>query len=229
MATRPNMTYTRDLAVVLDAGALLMSMYHKGRKGDPWVIERALQRLGIPILGEIRPPGFVEGGGILFLDERKMIVSLCDRTTEPAIFQLCDLLLGNHVDEIVMVPVAEGEVHIDGLLMFIAHNFALAYPPHLDIYPSTIFRKGKSPERVPLTDYLTRHGVEIWAVDEHEKDRACVNYVAVAPMKAIGYAWAARTHEAIRSRGGEATGVPGDQLIRGNAGPHCMTCPLLKE
>lgn len=229
MALRPNMTYTRDLAVVLDGGVVLMSMYHKGRKGDPWIIRRAMQRLGVPVLGEIHPPGFVEGGGIMFLTERKLIVSLCDRTTEPAIFQLCDLLLGEHVDEIIMVPLAEGEIHIDGLLMFIARNFAVAYRPHLDMYPSTIFRKGRSPERVLIVDYLERHGVDIWDVSEEEKNRACVNYVTVAPLTAVGYDWATRTHEAIRERGGTVIGIPGKQLVLGNAGPHCMTCPILKD
>lgn len=225
---RPNITYTRDLAVVFDKGALMMSMYHKGRKGDPWVIALAMKKLGIPVIGEIRPPGFVEGGGIMFLSERQMIVSLCDRTTEPAIYQLCDLLLGNHVDEIIMTPVAEGEVHIDGLLMFLASDLAVAYRPYIELYPSTIYRKNRDPEYVWLPDYLERHGVEIIEVSQEERDRACVNYVTTAPLTMVGYDWSTRINEEIGKRGGEAHGVPAEQLIRGNAGPHCMTCPLLK-
>lgn len=229
IACRPNMTYTRDLAVVLDRGVLLMSMMHKGRKGDPWIVQRAMERLGVPILGSIEPPGFIEGGAILFLDERRMIVSLCDRATEPAILQMRNLLLGKHIDELILVPVAEGEIHIDGLLMFLAADFAVAYPPHIDLYPSTIFRKGRQPEYVILTEYLDRHGVTVFPVDEHEKNTACVNYVTVAPMKVIGYDWAERTHAEVRRRGGSVIGVPGTQLLLGNAGPHCMTLPLLKN
>ncbi|MBI4553016.1 MAG: hypothetical protein HY710_12200 [Candidatus Latescibacteria bacterium] len=228
ISRRPNITYTRDLAVVLDAGVLLMSMYHKGRKGDPWVIRLAMEKLGIPIVGEVRPPGFIEGGGIMFLTERKLLVSLCDRTTESAIYQMCDLLLGDHVDEIVMVAVAEGVVHIDGVLMFVAPNLALAYRPALELYPSTIFRKGRSPEYVWLPDYLERHGVEVFEVDRTECERAHVNYVTVAPLTVVGYDWAERTSAEIVRRGGRVIGVPGQQLIRGNAGPHCMTCPLLR-
>jgi N-dimethylarginine dimethylaminohydrolase len=229
IAKRPNMTYTRDLAVVFDRGVLLMSMFHKGRKGDTWVIRRAMERLGIPVIGEIQPPGFVEGGGVMFLSERQVIVSLCDRTTESAIFQMCDLLLDEHVDELIMAPVAEGEVHIDGLLMFVSPHLALAYRPHIGMYPATIFRKGRPAAYVWLPDYLEAHGFEIFEVSEEEKNRACINYVTVAPLTVVGYDWASRTHEEIHRRGGRAVGIPGTQLLRGNAGPHCMTCPLLKD
>jgi len=226
---RPNMTYTRDLAVVLDKGILLMSMFHKGRKGDTWIIRRAAERLGIPVLGEIQPPGFVEGGGITFLSERQLIVSLCDRTTEPAIYQMCDLLLGEHVDEIIMVPVAEGEVHIDGLLMFVGPNLSIGYKPYLELYPATIFRKDQSPRYVWLPEYLSNHGFDLFEVTEEEKNRACVNCVTVAPLTTVGFDWANRIEDEIIRRGGNVIGIPGDQLIRGNAGPHCMTCPILKE
>lgn len=226
---RPNITYTRDLAVTMDAGILLMSMFHKGRKGDTWVIERAAKRLGIPVLGTICPPGFVEGGGIMFLSERKMIVSLCDRTTEPAIFQLCDLLFGEHLDEIIMTPVAEGEVHIDGLLMLLSRDFAIGYKPFLELYPSTIFRKNQSPEYVFLPDYLSSLGIDFFEVTVEEKDRASVNYVTTEPLTAVGYDWSTRIEAEILRRGGKVVGIPGEQLILGNAGPHCMTCPILKE
>ncbi len=229
ISRRPNITYTRDLAVVLDKGMLMMSMFHKGRKGDTWVIRRAAEKLGIPILGEITPPGYVEGGGIMFLSERQLIVSLCDRTTEPAIFQMCDLLLGDHVDEIIMVPIAEGEVHIDGLLMFLGPDLAIGYRPYLELYPSTIFRKGQRPQYVWLPDYLSQNGFDLFEVTEAEKNSACVNYVTVGPLTAVGYDWATRTENEIHRKGGKVIGIPGTQLRLGNAGPHCMTCPILKE
>lgn len=230
ISRRPNITYTRDLAVVLNAGCLLMSMFEKGRKGDTWVIRRAMERLGIPILDEIKPPGFVEGGGVMFLSERQMIVSLCDRTTEPAIYQMCDRLLDEgHIDEIIMVPVPEGTIHIDGLLMFVSGSLAIGYKPDLEMYPSAIFRRGHAPEYTWLPDYLEKNGFDLFEVTEQEMNQGCVNYVAVSPLKAVGYDKASRISAEIEKRGGETLSVPSEQLFRGNAGPHCMTCPILKN
>jgi N-dimethylarginine dimethylaminohydrolase len=229
IARRPNVTYTRDLAVVTDGGAVLMRMALKGRQGDQWVIERALQRLGVPILGRIEPPGLIEGGGIQFLDGRTAIVSLCDRANEVAVRQLAELLLGQVLDEIIMVPLPEGEIHIDGLLMLIDRDLALAYLPSLDLYPSVIFRHGQSPQYVWLPEELSRRGVEFIEVTQEEAKRAEVNFIAVGPRRVVGYEWARRVAGEIERRGGQAWGIPGVELIKGNAGPHCMTCPILRE
>jgi N-dimethylarginine dimethylaminohydrolase len=64
MNYRPNMTYTRDLAVVFSRGAVLMGPHLKGRWGDQEMMARAFRRLGVPILGAIEQPGFLEGGGV---------------------------------------------------------------------------------------------------------------------------------------------------------------------
>ncbi|MFQ6015977.1 MAG: arginine deiminase family protein [Anaerolineae bacterium] len=229
IARRPNMTYTRDLAVVTKGGAILMSMCQKGRKGDEWVIGRAMQKLGIPILGRIEPPGILEGGGIEFLSERTAIVALCDRANEVAIRQLCDLLLGEYLDEIVMVPTPEGEIHIDGILMIVDRDLAVAYRPSLEFYPSTLFRAGRSPQYIWLPDFLEERGVELVETTHRERDMEFINYITVAPRQVIGYEWAIRTSQEIERRGGKATGIPGGELVKGNAGPHCMTCPLLRE
>ena len=45
MARRPNMTYTRDLAVVFSRGAILMSPHLKGRWGDQEMMARAFERI----------------------------------------------------------------------------------------------------------------------------------------------------------------------------------------
>ena len=70
MAQRPNLTYTRDLAAVFASGAVLMGPHLKGRWGDQEMMARAFRRLGVPILGAIEPPGYLEGGGVT-LDRRR--------------------------------------------------------------------------------------------------------------------------------------------------------------
>ena len=67
ISRRPNICYTRDMAVVTDGGAILLSMAIRGRKVDPWVIGLAMEKLGIPVLGAIEAPGLLEGGGVAWL------------------------------------------------------------------------------------------------------------------------------------------------------------------
>src|SRR5439155_15247725 len=226
---RPNMCYTRDLAVVLSKGVVLMSMAIKGRKGDTWVIGRAMQRLGVPLLGAIEPPGFLEGGGVQFMDERTVVVSLCDRATEVAIKQFCDLVLGVCVDRVVMVMMPEGHIHIDGSLMFINRRLAIGHLASLDLHPSVIFENGKQPRYTFFSTFLQENDVEMIETTLEERRAMAINYVCTAPLEAVGWTWATRLSDEIRKRGGKVWSVDGTELVNGNGGPHCLTCPIERE
>jgi N-dimethylarginine dimethylaminohydrolase len=229
IARRPNMCYTRDLAVVTHGGAILLSMSLKGRKGDPWIIGLAMEKLGVPVLAEIHAPGLLEGGGIQFMDERTAIVALCDRANEVAIEQFCALTLGKYLDEVVMVMVQEGNIHIDGQLMFIAPKLALGHLASLDMHPSVVFRSGRRPQYTFFSDYMDRRGVELIETTSDERKAMCINYVASAPLEAVGWSWATRLTAEIRKRGGKVWSVDGEELVNGNGGPHCLTCPIERE
>ena len=90
MSRRPNMTYTRDLAVVLQTGAVLMGPWQKGRQGDQEMMARAFRRLGIPILAAVEAPGYLEGGGVTMIGDDTVVASLCDRTTPQGLKTLRD-------------------------------------------------------------------------------------------------------------------------------------------
>jgi N-dimethylarginine dimethylaminohydrolase len=229
IARRPNICYTRDLACVMNGGAILMSMALKGRMGDPWVIGLAMQKLGIPVLGAIEPPGLLEGGGVQFMDERTAVIALCDRTNHEAIKQFCDLTLGQYLDEVVLVLVPEGNIHIDGQLMFVGPRLAMGYVAGLDVHPTMVFRAGKQPCYTFFSDYMERRGVEIIETTHEERREMCINFVATAPCEAVGWAWATRLSDELRQRGGKVWSVEGDELVNGNGGPHCLTCPLERE
>ncbi len=226
IARRPNMCYTRDLAVVTDGGVILLSMALKGRKGDPWVIGLAMEKLGVPILGALEAPGLLEGGGIQFMDERTAIVALCDRANEVAIKQFCDLTLGKYLDEVVMVMVPDGNIHIDGMLMFVDRRLALGHLDSLDLHPSVVFRKSQPPHYTFFSDYLNQRGVELIETTLEERQAMCINFVATAPLQAVGWSWATRLSDELRKRGGKVWGVDGAELVNGNGGPHCLTCPI---
>jgi len=141
---RPNMTYTRDLAAVFATGAVLMGPHLKGRWGDQRIIGRALRKLGIPILGAIEQPGFLEGGGVTLIGEDTVVASLCDRANEVGTRALRELVLGKAAPYFLEVPLPFGEIHIDGAFMAIDADLCLVYEPVFEVFPCMLYEVGHS-------------------------------------------------------------------------------------
>ena len=225
ISRRPNLVFMRDMATVYDQGAVIMNPYLKGRQWDGWVVRECFKALGIPILGEITYPGYLEGGGNLFLRDRIGIVSICDRTTEDAISQLASFTLKRSLDQLIVVNVPQGNIHLDSLFMVIDEDLAFLNRDILDISPAKILRASGSEKYIWLSGYLNELGFE--SIDGKTAFGMC--YVAYTPRHVIGYKHTDENAGAIESRGGVITGVPGFELFKGDGGVHCMTCPLLRE
>jgi hypothetical protein len=113
------MTYTRDLAAVFAHGAVLMGPFLKGRWGDQRMLGRAFRKLGVPILGTVDAPGYLEGGGVTLIGEDTAVASLCDRANEAGTRALRDLILGKEVKYFLEVPLPFGHIHVDGIFMVV--------------------------------------------------------------------------------------------------------------
>lgn len=226
ISRRANMTYTRDLAIVTPAGGVLLGMAIDGRKGDPAIIGRVWQRLGIPILGELEPDGVLEGGGITYFRGDTVIVGRCDRTNPLGLQRIEGHVKQAGLKRMVTIPCHPGAIHIDGFFVLIDEDLAIAHPPSLDYAPAIIkdLVTGESREQMMMA-FLAAEGVDTIIIDE-EDGPAAANFVMTAPRRIVGYEWAERVMSEVERRGGKAIGVPGRELIKGNAGPHCMTCPL---
>ncbi|MBN1919537.1 MAG: hypothetical protein JW889_16695 [Verrucomicrobia bacterium] len=224
ISRRPNLTYMRDMATVYNDGAVVMNPFLKGRQWDGWVVAECFRTMGIPILGEISYPGYLEGGGVGFLNNKIGYVSLCDRANEDAINQLASCVLSGSLEQLVVVNLPYGHVHIDGLFMVVDEKTAFAYRPVLEISPTRVLHRGGRVEHVWFLDYLEALGFDV--IDGPDQNE--MNYVAFAPMRAIGYDFVTTNAGVIRSRGGEVVAIPGGELAKGRGGVHCMTCPLLR-
>jgi len=230
ISRRPNMVYTRDIAVMVGHGAVLMSLLLKGRKLDEMIVEKALKKLGIPIFGRITPPNVLEGGGVMFFDEHTMLAGLCDRADEKAIGQLKDFAFKNtKIDRFIMITTPEGTIHIDGLFMMIDRKLAIASLPDLEFYPSLLFTKKEPPKPIWFTEFLEENDIEIIEISAKERDNAATNYIATGPLEVVGYDFNRRVHKEIEKRGGKVSTFPARELFKGRGGPHCMTCPIWRE
>ena len=231
MDHRPNMTYTRDLAAVFSRGAVLMGPYLKGRWGDQVMLERAFRRLGVPILGAIEPPGFLEGGGVTFIGEDTVVASLCDRANESGTRALRDLVLGKDVKFFLEVPLPFGNIHIDGLFVALDDTLCLIYEDEFRVFPCRLYEDGTPGFRhVMFHDFLDQRGVKFISITQEERRGGHLNVVVTRKGRtAIGFEQTATVAAAMHRFGWDLTTFESGEMRAGNGGAHCMTCPLLYE
>jgi N-dimethylarginine dimethylaminohydrolase len=231
MAHRPNMTYTRDLASVFKSGAVLMNPYLKGRRGDQEMLGRAFRKLGVPILGSIEPPGFLEGGGVTIIGDDTVVASLCDRANEEGTLQLRNLVLAKDFKYFLEVPLPFGHIHIDGIFMVLDKDLCLIYPDSLRVFPCRLYEAGKSDfKHVMFEQFLDQRGIQQIPITYEERKSGHLNIVVThVSQRAIGFHNVKRIEDALKAKGWRLDTVPADEMFIGRGGPHCMTCPLLVD
>jgi len=231
MDHRPNMTYTRDLAAVFKSGAVLMNPYLRGRWWDQWVLGRAFQKLGIPILGSIESPGYLEGGGVTIIGDDTVVASLCDRANEVGTRMLRDLVLANDFRYFLEVALPSGHIHIDGIFMMLDQSLCLIHPESLRVFPSRLYDRGAGePRYLMFEEFLESRGIRSIPITLEERQRGHLNVVVTQrSRRAIGFAGAVRIGAEMAKHGWQLDTFPADELIKGKGGAHCMTCPVLVD
>jgi N-dimethylarginine dimethylaminohydrolase len=228
MDHRPNMTYTRDLAAVFASGAVLMRPYLRGRWGDQEMLARAFARLGIPILGAIDPPGFLEGGGVTIIGDDMAVASICDRANDTGTRMLRELVVGRDVKYFLEVPLPRGHVHIDGLFMMLDDRLAIVHEPSLSVYPCRLYEAGRSGFRhVMFLELLESRSIATIPITDEQHGAGSLNVVVTRRGKAaIGYRHTASLAPALTRHGWELTTFDASEMVAGKGGAHCMTCPV---
>lgn len=231
IARRPNMTYTRDLATVIPSGAVLMGPHLMGRRGDEWMLGRAFKRLGIPILGHIEPPGFLEGGGVTILGTDTLVASICDRANRDGTAQLRQLTLGQGFRYFLEVPLPPGHIHIDGLFMVLDETLCVIHEPTLAELPCHLYETGKSSARlVSFGDFLAERTIRRVPITDQERDEGHLNLVVVKRGRvAVGFSEAVRLKAELGKFGWTLETFQSTELALGRGGAHCMTCPLIVQ
>ena len=229
MAHRPNMTYTRDLAAVFSRGAVIMGPHLKGRQGDQRMMARAFARLGVPLLGAIEPPGYLEGGGVTLVGDDTAVVSLCDRANEEGTRALREIVLGKDVRFFLEVPLPFGHIHIDGIFMVLDEKLGLIFEDSLRVFPCRLYEAGKAePRHVLFPEFLEERGLRCVPITREERRDGHLNVVVTErSRRAVGFEAAKRVAAEMARHGFDLATFPADELFIGRGGAHCMTCPLL--
>jgi N-dimethylarginine dimethylaminohydrolase len=208
--------YVHDPVLVTNKGAILCNMGKAQRRGEPTAIGDFLPELGVPILGAISGEGKLEGGDVVWIDERTLAVGRGYRTNDEGIRQLQELT-ADLVDEFIVVPLPHWQgpndvLHLMSLISPIDHDLALVYSKLLS---------------VPLREWLLARGLKLLEVPEEEYDSMGCNVLAIAPRQCIMLAGNPQTKALLAKAGVEVWEYVGEEISRkGAGGPTCLTRPI---
>lgn len=211
--------YVRDVSVACDRGVVLCRMGKRARRGEPAAQEAFFREHGLPVLGRIEGEGTLEGGDVVWLDERTLAVGHGYRTNEEGIRQL-RVLLGDAVDELIVVPLPhwrgpDDVFHLMSVLSPVDRDLAVVYSPLLP---------------VPFRQELLARGFELVEVPEREFEGLGCNVLATGPARCVMLEGNPITRSRLEAAGAEVHTFRGEEIcLKGQGGPTCLTRPLARD
>jgi N-dimethylarginine dimethylaminohydrolase len=210
--------YMHDPLLVTAAGAIPLRMRKPARRREPLHAREELQRLGVPILGELPDGAYADGGDRFWLDDRTMAIGLGYRTNRAGARAVGELAApeGVHV-ETYDVPHDRGPehvLHLQSFLSGVAPDLCAVFEP---LAP------------VRLLEDLRERGVDWIAVDEDSYEAMGCNVLAVRPGVAVMVDGVPAVRRALECAGVEVHAYDGSELsLKGDGGPTCLTAPILR-
>lgn len=209
--------YVRDASIVTPRGILLCRMGKPARAAEPAAAGRAFRALGLPVAGAIDAPGLLEGGDVVWFDERTVAVGRGYRTNDEGIRQLRGHL-GPGVDVLVVpLPHHRGPAdvfHLMSILSPVDRDLAVVYSPLMP---------------VPFRQWLCDRGIRLVEVPDEEFASMGANVLAVAPRRCVMLAGNPVTRARLEAAGAEVATYEGSEIsLKGGGGPTCLTRPLAR-
>ncbi len=211
--------YCRDASIATDFGMIICNMGKSGRINEPRSQKQVFKKNNIPILGEIKSPGTLEGGDVAWLDEKTLAVGHTYRTNKEGIVQLKELLEPKGIEIVVAeLPHYKGKqdvFHLMSILSPIDKDLAVVYSPFMPIkFRNTLIERGFKFVEVP---------------DEEFESMGC-NVLAIAPRECIMVDGNPITKQRLEAAGCKVKVYKGEEIsVKGGGGPTCLTRPLLRS
>lgn len=217
--TTPDSIYTHDPCIVSNKGVILCSMGKDDRRSEVPAVESYFKSLDIPILGKIKKPGNLEGGDVVWINERSVAVGEGYRSNSEGIKQLKDLL-SDLVDNVITVPLPHWTGPLDCL-----HLMSLLSPIDKDLF---LVYSRLLP--VQFLKYLSLLKIKLIHVPDNEYDSMGCNVLAVAPKKVIMLEGNPETKKMLEKNKVEVFCYDGSEIsLKGAGGPTCLTRPFLRQ
>ena len=198
--------YTHDPCIISNSGVILSNASY-------------FDSINVPILGQIKSPGTLEGGDVVWIDERTVAVGEGYRTNAEGIRQLKSLLKSD-VDKVITVPLPHWTGPADCL-----HLMSNISPIDYDLY--LVYSKLLP---VSFRQYLLGRGIKLVEVPDEEYDSMGCNVLAVSPRKVIMIKNNPITQQRLEAENVEVHTYDGSEIsIKGSGGPTCLTSPFMRS
>ena len=252
----PNHLFTRDTSCWIYNGVSINSMMMQARQRETINYE-AIYRWHPLFAGSDFPvwsegtqagPATVEGGDVQIIGNGAVLVGVSERTTAQGIERLASrLFAGGNVNRIIAVEMSRtrAQMHLDTVMTMVDVGTFTVYGG-LGMLPSLTMRPDGD-KRISVTrnapEDMYRVIAQALGVDElnvlitpqdsmaaaREQWDDGSNSLAIAPGVVITYERNVNTNEYLTSHGIEVLTIPGSEVGRGRGGPHCMSCPTLRD
>lgn len=211
--------YSHDPVKFTKNGAILLKSGKTLRQPEVKVYKQFLKERNIPIIGELSGEARADGGDIIWLDSRTLVVGRGYRTNDEAIEQIREMTR-SMVEEfyVVQLPHDQGEeecLHLMSLISMVDHDLAVVYSKLMPVF----FRQ-----------LLLKRGIRLIEVPDREYITLGCNVLALEPRVCVIVAGNDITKSQLEEAGATVYEYKGTEIsYKGTGGPTCLTLPVLRE
>ena len=207
--------YVRDATALTPGGFVPCPLGKEARRPEAGIAAEHYADKGLSQAGSLPDGARLEGGDMVWLDDRTCVIGEGYRTNARAIDAFAELC-GPEV-EVLSVPLPHYKgpsdvFHLMSIISPIDADLAVAYSPLLP---------------VPFRNWLLERGMSFVEVPDDEFAAMACNVLALGPRKVLMLEGTPITQRRLADAGCEVLTYKGEDISRkGEGGPTCLTRPL---